>query len=103
MSNGAIWHEVMGQHADSLRELYQGLLGSRYRRPRVREMRAASPPDDLRFTPVRDLDAAVACAERLGSRVLMPITERDAERIAVVTAADGRPVGLRSQIAAVAR
>jgi predicted enzyme related to lactoylglutathione lyase len=46
------------------------------------------------YSPVADLDAAIARARALGSRVLVPPTRHGDTVIAVVSDPEGHPVGL---------
>jgi len=110
MANPVVWFEVMGQDADKLRGFYADLLGWRFEV--VKEMDygmvesgAGGIPGGVGqvlegqgwstfYTKVPDLEAAVAQARKLGSRVRVPITELPDTRIAVVTDPEGNAVGL---------
>jgi predicted enzyme related to lactoylglutathione lyase len=46
------------------------------------------------YSPVADLDVAIARARALGSRVLVPPTRHGDTVIAVVSDPEGHPVGL---------
>jgi hypothetical protein len=106
--------EVMGQDADSLRRFYAELLGWRFRMvPPMKhyglvERAEGAPgipgavgqtgpghPSWMTFySLVPDLDAAIACAKRLGSQVLLPPVRQGDTTIAVVSDPEGHPVGL---------
>jgi len=105
--------EVMGQDADSLRRFYGTLLGWQFERlpalPYTPVRRAAGSPGIpgaigqtgpghpnwmLFYSEVPDLDAAIARARALGSRVLMPPVRVDGHTLAVVSDPEGHPVGL---------
>jgi predicted enzyme related to lactoylglutathione lyase len=112
MTTPVVWFEILGQHGDSLHGFYAELLGwefegrdslpARERRTRSRrgllrrEGRAGQePPWWVTFyTRVPDLEAAIARARTLGSRVLVPPTRHGETVIAVVSDPLGHPVGL---------
>ena len=71
--------EVMGQDADSLRQFYSELLVWM-----------------TFYSQVPDLNAALARARGLGSRVLLPPVRQGDTTIAVVSDPEGHPVGLCS-------
>jgi len=111
MEKPVVWFEILGQHGDSLQGFYAELLGWTFapapgpskrprRRPRWpfpgRDARSApAPPWWVTFyTRVPDLDAALARARRMGSRVLVPPTRHGETTIAVVSDPQGHPIGL---------
>jgi predicted enzyme related to lactoylglutathione lyase len=112
MTTPVVWFEILGQHGDSLHGFYAELLGWRFdprdepsgaerrARPRRGLLRrpgraAPEPPWWVTFyTRVPDLDAAIARARALGSRVLVPPTRHGDTVIAVVSDPLGHPVGL---------
>lgn len=111
MSDPVVWFEVMGQDADKLRGFYGDLLGWKFDtdNPMGYGMVAAGEggipggigraPEGARgwttfYTKVPDLEASMARATALGSRVLLEIQELPDTRIAVVTDPEGNPVGL---------
>jgi predicted enzyme related to lactoylglutathione lyase len=107
VSSPIVWFEAVGQHGDKLKGFYAELLGWRFEslEPPVRtasrafgrSRRAAEPPWWVTFyTRVPDLDAAVARARALGSRLLVPPTRHGERVIAVVSDPEGHPVGLCS-------
>jgi predicted enzyme related to lactoylglutathione lyase len=72
MGNETVWRTVMGGRADGLRAFYAELLAGRGGGGGAAADGASGPaevPDAGPVTPVRDLDAALAFAERLGGRV----------------------------------
>ena len=107
-----VWFEALGQHADKLEGFYGEVLGWRFEPAHApeagaRELAAAAlrfrgaarapaePPWWVTFyTRVPDLDAAIAKARALGSRVLVPPTQHGDSVIAVVSDPEGHPVGL---------
>lgn len=101
-----VWFEALGQHADKLEGFYGEVLGWSFetrRSPpksrRARRFRGATrpvvPPWWVTFyAPVPDLDAAIAKARALGSRVLVPPTQHGDSVFAVVSDPEGHPVGL---------
>ena len=107
-----VWFEVLGQHADKLEGFYGEVLGWRFETRRMppkpalarRALRfrgaaraTAEPPWWVTFyTRVPDLDAAIAKARALGSRVLVPPTPHGDFVFAVVSDPEGHPVGLVS-------
>jgi uncharacterized protein len=113
MTTPVVWFELLGQHADSLHGFYGELLGWRFDPRRASSGRAGTRPARRGFgvrratpspppwwvtfyTPVPDLDAAIAKARSLGSRVLVPPTPHGDAVIAVVSDPEGHPVGLCS-------
>jgi predicted enzyme related to lactoylglutathione lyase len=115
MSHGArapvVRFEVMGQDAAKLQDFYSELLGWRFERHEplpygevppaeegiaggVGQAPEGSPGWTTFYTKVGDLEATMARATALGSRVLMESQELRDRRIAVVTDPEGRPVGL---------
>lgn len=107
-----VWFEALGQHADKLEGFYGEVLGWRFesrkpperapRPPALRRLRrparpANAPPWWVTFyTRVPDLDAAIAKARALGSRVLVPPTRHGDSVFAVVSDPEGHPIGLVS-------
>ena len=106
-----VWFEALGQHADKLEGFYGEVLGwsfeTRHTPPKpalarsLRRLRGASrpvaPPWWVTFyTRVPDLDAAIAKARTLGSRVLVAPTQHGDFVFAVVSDPEGHPVGLVS-------
>ena len=101
-----VWFEALGQHADKLEGFYGEVLGWSFetrrnppKSPRTRRFRGAArpaaPPWWVTFyAPVPDLDAAIAKARALGSRVLVPPTQHGDSVFAVVSDPEGHPVGL---------
>jgi uncharacterized protein len=108
-----VWFEALGQHADKLEGFYGEVLGWSFDAPHpppkpalTRSVRgalrlrsasrpAAAPPWWVTFyTRVPDLDAAIAKARALGSRVLVPPTQHGDSVIAVVSDPEGHPLGL---------
>jgi predicted enzyme related to lactoylglutathione lyase len=108
-----VWFEALGQHADKLEGFYGEVLGWRFEsrraprkpalarsalaalRPRGGSRTPAEPPWWVTFyTRVPDLDAAIAKARALGSRVLVPPTQHGDSVIAVVSDPEGHPLGL---------
>lgn len=103
MQGALVWFEALGQHADNLEGFYGEVLGwqfegRRRRAPprRVRgERQAVTPPWWVTFyAPVPDLEAAIARARALGSRVLVAPTRHGDAVFAVVSDPEGHPVGL---------
>jgi hypothetical protein len=113
MARPVVWFEILGQHGDSLHGFYAELLGwnfdARHPPPGPPGSRAAgrggpfrragrlpsAPPWWVTFySRVPDLDAAIARARALGSRVLVPPTQHGDTVIAVVSDPEGHPVGL---------
>jgi predicted enzyme related to lactoylglutathione lyase len=106
MPSPIVWFEALGQHADKLEGFYGEVLGWSFetrrsppKSPRARRFRSATrpatPPWWVTFyTPVPDLDAAIAKARALGSRVLVPPTQHGDSVFAVVSDPEGHPVGL---------
>ncbi|HVP31715.1 MAG TPA: VOC family protein [Myxococcota bacterium] len=111
MMNPVVWFEVRGQDADKLRRFYGELLGWSFqgigltsygvvpRGERGISGGIGRATADGRgwvtfYTEVPDLAGAVAKAERMGSRVLVPITRLPEASIAVVSDPEGNPVGL---------
>lgn len=106
-----VWFEALGQHADKLEGFYGEVLGwsfeTRQTLPKpalahsLRRLRGgsrpATPPWWVTFyTRVPDLDAAIAKARSLGSRVLVAPTQHGDSVFAVVSDPEGHPVGLVS-------
>lgn len=107
-----VWFEALGQHADKLEGFYGEVLGWSFEarrsapqparpRPLARLRRggrtASEPPWWVTFyTRVPDLDAAIAKARTLGSRVLVPPTRHGDSVFAVVSDPEGHPLGLVS-------
>ncbi len=116
MSNPVVWFEVMGQDADKLRRFYGTLLGWNFKVEGDMDYGVVDAaeagigggvgktPDGKGrvtfYTQVPDLEIAVRHAQRLGSSVLVPVTELPDTRIAVVTDPEGNPVGLCANRAA---
>jgi len=109
MSCPIVWFEALGQHADKLEGFYGEVLGWSFEsrpcppslaRPlRVRRPArpGATPPWWVTFyTRVPDLDAAIAKARALGSRLLVAPTRHGDRVFAVVSDPEGHPVGLVS-------
>jgi predicted enzyme related to lactoylglutathione lyase len=113
MEKPVVWFEILGQHGDSLQGFYAELLGWKFtptagseKPPRGRALwplpgrharSTPSPPWWVTFyTRVPDLDAALARARGLGSRVLVPPTQHGDRTIAVVSDPQGHPIGLYS-------
>ena len=109
--NPVVWFEVLGQDADKLQDFYGELLGWKVERREpmpygivppgeggiaggIGQAPAGSPGWTTFYTKVADLEATMARATALGSRVLMEIQELPDTRIAVVTDPEGRAVGL---------
>lgn len=105
--------EVMGQDADTLRRFYGDLLGWQFERGPAARYGAIRRDGDapgipgsigqtgpghpnwmVFYTEVPDIDAAVARARALGSRVLMPPVRMKDATLAVVSDPEGHPVGL---------
>jgi hypothetical protein len=105
-----VWFEALGQHADTLEGFYGEVLGWSFEtrhpppkpplarsRRRLRGARSVTPPWWVTFyTRVPDLDAAIAKARALGSRVLVAPTQHGDSVFAVVSDPEGHPVGLVS-------
>lgn len=109
-----VWFEVLGQHGDKLQGFYGEVLGWSFESPPPgtqtgrRSLRAtlpflraarptAEPPWWVTFyARVPDLDAAIAKARSLGSRVLVAPTRHGDSVIAVVSDPEGHPLGLCS-------
>lgn len=104
-----VWFEALGQHADTLQGFYGEVLGwsfetrhpppkpalARARRRFRGAARSVAPPWWVTFyARVPDLDAAIAKARSLGSRVLVAPTEHGDSVFAVVSDPEGHPVGL---------
>jgi predicted enzyme related to lactoylglutathione lyase len=103
MNGALVWFEALGQHADTLEGFYGEVLGWRFE-----ERRRRAPPSRYRgarsagrppwwvtfYAPVPDLDAAIAKARALGSRVLVAPTRHGDSVFAVVSDPAGHPVGL---------
>lgn len=115
MAKPVVWFELLGQHGDNLSHFYRELLGWDFAAPspppRSRPARVARRLAALRgahrapsrppwwvtfYTPVPDLDAAIARAQGLGSRVLVPPTRQGDRVLAVISDPEGHPVGLCS-------
>lgn len=113
MMNPVVFFEVRGQDADKLRSFYGQLLGWSFQGVGLTSYGVVPRGDrgiaggigramgDGRgwvtfYTEVADLPGAVAKAERMGSRVLVPITRIPDGAIAVVSDPEGNPVGLCS-------
>jgi predicted enzyme related to lactoylglutathione lyase len=111
MTTPVVWFEILGQHGDNLHAFYAELLGWKFdpghgmqpaaaRTPRGGLLRRAgraapTPPWWVTFySRVPDLEAAIARARALGSRVLVPPTRHGDTVIAVVSDPRGHPVGL---------
>jgi predicted enzyme related to lactoylglutathione lyase len=111
MMNPVVWFEVLGQDADKMRSFYGELLGWSFDTDEptaygvVKAGRGGIPGGVGRARPggrgwltfyaqVPDLAAAVAKAQALGSRVLIPITRLQETTIAVVSDPEGNPLGL---------
>lgn len=111
MSNPVVWFEVLGQDADNLRAFYGELLGWKFETDDPMGYGIVAPGEggipggigqapegssgwSTFYTKVPDLEATMARATALGSRVLMEIQELPDTRIAVVTDPEGRPLGL---------
>jgi predicted enzyme related to lactoylglutathione lyase len=104
----------MGQHADMLRRFYAELLGWRFRMvPPMQHYAIVERKEGAQGIPgavgqtgpghpnwmtfyslVPDLPAAIECAKRLGSQVLLPPVRQGDTTIAVVSDPEGHPVGL---------
>jgi len=107
-----VWFEVLGQHGDKLQGFYGEVLGwsfesqrpaSETRRRSLRAalpfLRASRPPAEppwwvTFYARVPDLDAAIAKARSLGSRVLVAPTRHGDSVIAVISDPEGHPLGL---------
>jgi hypothetical protein len=104
MGNEAVWQAIMGRHADNLRGFYGQLLAGRAGGNEPAAVGEGAPPtygaegSSGEPTPVRDLDAALAFAERLGGRVCGPRATTGGERMAVVLSPGGVRVALRSAV-----
>ncbi|MDX1648942.1 MAG: VOC family protein [Myxococcota bacterium] len=117
MSDPLVWFEALGQHGDRLQGFYREVLGWEFdpegagpsrpagaRPTRSRRAgrggRAAAPPRPpwwvTFYSPVADLDAAIARARALGSRLLVKPTRHGEVTIAVISDPEGHPVGLCS-------
>jgi predicted enzyme related to lactoylglutathione lyase len=112
MANPVIWFEVLGKDAEKLRGFYGEMFGWKFNGAKDPNMDygmidAISPgigggvgkaPQGngwvTFYAQVPDLKASVAQAEKLGGKVLMPITELPEVTLAVVTDPEGHPVGL---------
>ena len=109
MSNPVVWFEVMGQDADRLRSFYGELVSWKFKsdNPLIYGFVETGGTDEggvgeateglvcaTSYTKVQDLEAAVTLAQRLGSRVKVPITELNDTWIAVLTDPEGNAVGL---------
>lgn len=110
MTNPVVWFEVLGQDADKLRSFYGELLGWKFDTDNPMNYgmveagkggiaggvgAAANGKGWATFyTKVPDLEAAVRQAEKLGSSVLLPVTELPDTRIAVVSDPEGNAVGI---------
>jgi predicted enzyme related to lactoylglutathione lyase len=111
MSNPVVWFEVMGQDADKLRQFYSELLGWKIEvQPETGYGMVSPGPGGIAggigaagpgsrgwttfYTQVPCLETALETAQRLGSRVLMPVTKLPDTTIAVVSDPEGRAVGL---------
>lgn len=113
MARPVVWFEILGQHGDSLNGFYAEVLGwsfdARLPSPtppgtrvpgwagalrRAGRVPSAPPWWVTFYSPVADLDAAIARARALGSRVLVPPTRHGDTVIAVVSDPQGHPVGL---------
>jgi predicted enzyme related to lactoylglutathione lyase len=119
MMSRVVGFEVMGQDADKLRRFYGDLLGWQFASAptprgaggggkiqaepstsglagRIGQSGPGHPNWLLLYNEVPNLEAAVACALGLGSRVLMPPVRLADKTIAVVSDPEGHPVGLCS-------
>jgi len=107
-----IWFEVLGKDAGKLRGFYGELFNWKFDMAPSAEMdygmttkedtgigggvgKSPNGPGWVTFyVGVKDIDAAVAHAEKLGGKVLMPVTRLPDTTIAVVADPEGHPVGL---------
>lgn len=101
-ASGVVWRSIMGRDADGLRDFYGRLLAGRagagHPGGRVAEPSRAygCGPAGPVETPVRDLEAALAFAERLGARVERAPATGDGRASAVVRGPGGAWVALRA-------
>ena len=110
MRSPVVRFEVVGQDPDKLRSFYGELLGWSFQGIGAMNYgvvaageggipggigEARGVPGWLTFyTEVPDLQAALAKAVRMGSRVLLPMRRRGDTTIAVISDPEGNPVGL---------
>jgi len=112
MSNKVEWFEVLGKDGAKLRGFYGELFGWKFQLMPGGEMdygmtaaadtgigggvgTADRGPGWVTFyVGVDDPRAALARAEKLGAKVLMPVTELPDVTIAVLADPEGHPVGL---------
>ena len=112
MTNKVEWFEVLGKDADKLRGFYGELFGWKFQLAPDASMdygmtdkaqtgigggvgKAPEGPGWVTFyVSVADATATVARAEKLGAKVLMPITDIGDMFIAVLADPEGHPVGL---------
>jgi predicted enzyme related to lactoylglutathione lyase len=110
MRSPVVRFEVVGQDPDKLRSFYGELLGWSFQGigamnygvvaageggipGGIGEARGAQGWLTF-YTEVPDLQAALAKAVRMGSRVLLPMRRRGDTTIAVISDPEGNPVGL---------
>jgi predicted enzyme related to lactoylglutathione lyase len=110
MRSPVVRFEVVGQDADKLRSFYGELLGWSFQGIGALNYGVVAAGEGgipggigeahgaqgwvTFYTQVPDLRAAVAKAERMGSRVLLPMRRLGDTTIAVVSDPEGNPVGL---------
>lgn len=112
MANQVTWFEVMGTDARKLRSFYGELFGWNFEMAKAEGMdygmtdkaqtgvgggvgRAPEGPGWVTFyVSVDDLHGAIARAQKLGAKVLMPPMTIPEGQIAVIADPEGHPIGL---------
>ena len=112
MRSPVVRFEIVGQDADRLRSFYGELLGWSFQGIGAMNYGVVAAGEGgipggigeaqgalgwlTFYTRVPDLRAALAKAERMGSRVLLPMHTRGDTQVAVISDPEGNPVGLCS-------
>lgn len=113
MATKVVWFEVLGKDADRLKAFFSELFGWQYKEAPSMNYGMTDPeatgigggvgaaPQGPGWTTfyvgVPDLEETLKRAEKLGGKVLMPITKLPDTTIAVLADPEGHPIGLAQQ------
>lgn len=113
MANKVIWFEVIGKETSKLQSFYANLFGWNLKKTDGDDYKMTDPEQTgigggigtvpgggswaTFYVGVDDIEKAIAQAEKLGGKVLVPIMKLPEVTFAVITDPEGHPVGIAQE------